>query len=144
MFLETSKKEKILVSKIDFEELQKIKWHISNSGYARATKAIRVYGSCFIHRAILGKPPKGLCIDHINGNKLDNRRKNLRFATYSVNGYNRKKLHGKNTSGFNGVYFHEQTKKWRVLVSVGLFKTKREAVKMRLKALEGLSKCFTV
>lgn len=41
-----------------------------------------------VHQLIMGKAPKGFCIDHINRNKLDNRRKNLRFVTYSENSIN--------------------------------------------------------
>ena len=38
-----------------------------------------------MHILLLGKK-KGLEIDHINGNKLDNRRENLRFVKHNVNG----------------------------------------------------------
>ena len=37
-----------------------------------------------LHRFLLGKK-KGLEIDHVNGNKLDNRRNNLRFVKHHVN-----------------------------------------------------------
>lgn len=42
-----------------------------------------------IHRAILNAPD-GTVVDHINHNGLDNRRKNLRIATYSQNSANRR------------------------------------------------------
>jgi hypothetical protein len=42
-----------------------------------------------MHRDIMGTPPDGMQVDHINGNKLDNRRENLRFATASENCINR-------------------------------------------------------
>lgn len=44
--------------------------------------------SIFLHKIIMGKPPKGFVTDHINRNKLDNRRCNLRFLTYRMNTLN--------------------------------------------------------
>jgi hypothetical protein len=54
-----------------------------------------------LHRLIMD-PPKGVHIDHINGNGLDNRKCNLRMCTKSDNAKNRK-LNKNNTSGFKGV-----------------------------------------
>lgn len=52
-------------------------------------------------------------IDHINGDKSDNRIENLRPATKSQNGYNRK-IDAGNTSGAKNVSYRADTKKWRV------------------------------
>jgi hypothetical protein len=57
-------------------------------------------------------------IDHINGDKTDNRIKNLREATNSQNGKNLK-LSARNTSGVSGVSFDSQTGKWRACIKVG-------------------------
>lgn len=50
-------------------------------GYRKDGKIVTAY----MHTAILGDPPEGMVIDHINGDGLDNRRANLRFATRSEN-----------------------------------------------------------
>jgi hypothetical protein len=55
---------------------------------------------------VYGEMPKQH-IDHINGDKLDNRIANLRLADKSQNGANRGKQKD-NTSGFKGVYWHKQ------------------------------------
>ena len=57
------------------------KWCLSN-GYPSRRKSIEL---TYLHWEILGKPPAGLVTDHINQNKLDNRRVNLRHVTQSQN-----------------------------------------------------------
>lgn len=56
-------------------------------------------------------------IDHINGDKLDNRFINLREATNSQNKMNAGK-HIDNTSGYVGVFFERRIKKWRSQIHV--------------------------
>lgn len=55
-------------------------------------------------------------IDHINKNKLDNRRCNLRSATKSQNQFN-SRLRVDSSSGVKGVSFLKREKKWRVLIT---------------------------
>jgi hypothetical protein len=67
----------------------------------------------FVH----GKPPKDQ-IDHINGDKSDNRLCNLREANTAENMRNvGKQAH--NTSGLKGVSFHKHTNKWRANITLG-------------------------
>lgn len=56
-------------------------------------------------------------VDHINGNKLDNRVENLREGDKSINALN-VGLTSKNKSGVKGVYFDKKRRKWVVMLSV--------------------------
>ncbi|HUB72809.1 MAG TPA: HNH endonuclease [Solirubrobacteraceae bacterium] len=51
-------------------------------------------------------------VDHVNGNRLDNRRVNLRVASHSENMQNRHGLTATNTSGYRGVSWHKRRRKW--------------------------------
>lgn len=64
--------------------------------------------------------PKGEAyqIDHINGNKADNRICNLRLVTNKKNTRNHK-MYSHNTSGVTGVCFNEQSRKWYAQINVG-------------------------
>lgn len=86
-----------------------------------------------------GEWPSGQ-IDHINGNRLDNRRINLRDVTNAENAKN-SAMRPSNTSGVNGVYLHKQTGKWCAQISafgktvgLGLFSSKGDAVIARKAA----------
>jgi len=68
-------------------------------------------------------------IDHINGNRLDNKLSNLRVATLSENLQNRGPQKN-NTSGYKGVSFHATSKKWVAWICIkkikkylGIYKT---------------------
>lgn len=61
-------------------------WSRTTNGYAQAI----VNGKhTLMHHIIVGKPPKGFVTDHINGNRADNRRINLRFVTQRENTLNK-------------------------------------------------------
>lgn len=57
------------------------------------------------------------CVDHIDGNRSNNKIENLRPATKSQNSCNQK-INIKNTSGYKNVYWHKVYKKWRVCLVV--------------------------
>ncbi len=63
-----------------------------------------------MHRFLLNAP-SGVEVDHINGDKLDNRRANLRLATATENKWNFR-LHRTNTSGYRGVHWHKASSLW--------------------------------
>lgn len=121
----------------DFDSLNKFKWWFGPGGYAVRQVYIgkRNGGKCeniFMHQSIMGVK-KGLTVDHINGDKLNNTRENLRFATQSQNSVNRAVV---NPSGYRGVQFDKMTKKWRAKITkdykqypLGYYETKEEAAR---------------
>ena len=118
-----------------FEYLNQWKWHLSKFGYAVRKPKEQIY----MHRLIMGSP-KGMATDHINRDKLDNRRENLRTCTTSENMQNRGKQ-SNNTSGYKGVFWSIPAKRWRAQIVVmkkaihlGLFDTPEEAHEEYLKA----------
>tara|TARA_B110000858_G_scaffold143389_1_gene162838 strand:- start:172 stop:570 length:399 start_codon:yes stop_codon:yes gene_type:complete len=105
-------------------------------------------GGIPVHRIVYerthGKKPKGMQIDHINGDILDNRVENLRIATYAENQWNAKKRVD-NTSGVKGVCWKKNLNKWyaqikhnKELLYLGVFKDKKEAEKVVRKKREEL------
>ncbi len=95
-----------------------------------------------IHRLIAGaflaNPGNKNCIDHIDGNKLNNNVSNLRYATHSENSQNRK-LNINSSSGTKGVYFKKAINKWRaqitldgIQIHLGYFENKEDAIQCRI------------
>ena len=119
-----------IVDDEDYDEIARHKWYYLN-GYAQR-HAPR--GVTRMHRVIAGTPP-GMDTDHINGDGLDNRRSNLRVCTHSQNMANRGR-DSTNTSGFKGVTWHKECRKWlaytavnRKMIHIGLFERAEDAAR---------------
>lgn len=108
----------ILVDRDVYDWAHWINWHVTGHGYAvvhlpgTGKRGKKVY----LHQLLLPKET-GLEIDHINRNRLDNRRRNLRYATKSENIHNAR-LKSNNRSGFKGVYWDQQTGRWRAQIKI--------------------------
>lgn len=80
-----------IISADDVTKVEMNNWRLDSHGYV--IKSIRVNKktkNISLHHVVYKKPDKGMVIDHINRNKLDNRRENLREVSHSVNSANRK------------------------------------------------------
>lgn len=102
-------------------------WHLNKSGYAYSSRGL-------LHRVVM-KAERHQIVDHINGDRLDNRRINLRFATPQQNQWNRGKTCLENaTSRFKGVQRQINCNAWRARIRfngkrlcLGYHKTEVEA-----------------
>lgn len=100
-----------LVDDEDFEKLNEYNWFFCNGYASKHNKKSKHNNIQFkMHRFIMNCP-KNLQVDHINGNKLDNRRKNLRICTLKQN-CRHKGFSKNNTSGYKGVYWDNTHKYW--------------------------------
>ncbi len=110
-----------IVDDQDLEWLSRWKWYCDKDGYAVRRRSDKgVYRSTFMHRVIM-QTPADLQTDHINGDRLDNRRCNLRVCTNMENQQNIRKRNprgGMRPSQYKGVSWDKRKGKWRVVITV--------------------------
>jgi hypothetical protein len=80
----------VLVDDADYEWLSQYTWSYLGRGYA-TTRLERKGPKVLMHRVLMGVEGRHNQVDHINGNKLDNRRSNLRRCTNAENHRNMRK-----------------------------------------------------
>lgn len=120
--IKLTKNKYALVDNSDFKWLSQWKWYASakvdsHSFYVKRSDNIRM-------SRLLMNPPKGMLVDHINRNPLDNRKSNLRICTSSQNNMNRGSYLKNKTSKYKGIHFDEIRKgcilknKWRATIQI--------------------------
>ncbi len=106
-----------LIDDEDYEAFSAFTWHASTTGwtfYARrnieTASSPQRQRTVRMHRELVGAP-RGVVVDHIDGNGLNNQRANLRVASHRQNLNNRGK-NANNTSGYKGVSINKKTGLW--------------------------------
>lgn len=107
-------KKHALIDNDDFERVSKYNWCFDKSNGYVVGNVGKIKDS--LHRVIM-MCPKGKMVDHINGNKLDNRKENLRICNFVESNRN-VGLSKNNKSGFKGVVWDKVAKKWKAQISV--------------------------
>jgi hypothetical protein len=120
-----------LIDDADYELVSKYKWHYLKIGYAASKSSVGIY----MHR-LIQNPPKGMVVDHINGDTLDNRRANLRALSIRDNVNHRVRLNSNNTSGHRGISWHAGKWEARLMenrknIYLGRFPSKEAAIAAR-------------
>jgi hypothetical protein len=114
--------EHAIIDSEDFDKVKKYSWSISKLGYPTAIinsykngqKSNKITASIYLHRLILNFPSQQ--IDHIDNNKLNCQKKNLRFCTQKENVRNQSKK-SSNTSGYKGVSWSKTMNKWEARIN---------------------------
>lgn len=135
--IKLTKGQVTLVDDEDFKWLNKTRWYARWSKSEKVFYAVSAQGKLLIHREIM-KTPKGLVVDHINHDTLDNRKENLRNVTQRQNTMNSKPRKN-NKVGLKGVFIDRGRFRAQITLSgknvyLGWYKTKEEAAQARKKA----------
>ena len=126
----------------DDEHFAQYKWYFNaKRGYVqRDREKDGKITKSFLHReiveGIIGRPlKKNEFIDHINGDKLDNRRENL-SQPIDASEYKQRTVSRRNQSGYKGVFYNKKRKKWEAQITknyhqktIGRYNTPEEAAR---------------
>jgi hypothetical protein len=103
-----------IIDACDMERVQVYRWYITSDGYMETgidKKNVR------LHRFLLNVTDRKQCVDHINGQKLDNRKANLRLCTQRQNCQNRQ-TRCNSSSFYKGVSWDRSNNKWRARIYI--------------------------
>ena len=128
------------ISKCDLDKVLQYTWYVNKS---RRNEVCNAANSIKLHRYIMDIYDKNssLLVDHINHDRRDNRRENLRLVTPHQNNMN-KGATNRNTSGVVGVSYDKRDNRWDAYIhwnykriSLGSFKNFEDAVTARKECL---------
>lgn len=129
--------EEMLCDAEDWEILKQYSWSLkAEDSYVRA----RVEGkNCDFHRCVMKESSRKKYVDHINGNKLDNRKCNLRYVTTKQSNMNLG-IRKNSSTGVKGVSYDKRLRRYEAYIhdekkiSLGRFDSLEEAKKVREEA----------
>ena len=128
---------KFICDKDDHDKIKETYWNINRYGYVVTAKPVN--GSIFLHRLLLNCE-SGEFVDHIDGDKLNNRKRNLRICTKSQNSQNRHTT-PYNKCGKVGVTYRKNKNKYEAYIMVdgknkylGIFDDVDDAINARIDA----------
>lgn len=142
-FITTTNGSRVQFSENDVLTALANTWTEASDGYAKRYYEKNVNGQRkrwvkYFHREVM-KAKDSEIIDHINQDKLDNRKENLRVASKDLNALNSSKARG--SINYRGVIFNKQAKKYQARITIdkktkhlGFFTTAEEAGKAYLRA----------
>jgi hypothetical protein len=123
--VETTNGKEFLVDEEDYEKVVPHKWR-AYRGYVETKVGGRKDRKTILLHRFLMNAPKGIDVDHINHDPLDNRKSNLRIVPHYLNTHNRKKQ--------GGVSLPKGRNRWKAIIYVnneriwlGQYKTEQEA-----------------
>lgn len=139
-----------IVDDADYKFLMRWKWYAARQPMtfyaARSTKKKGKKVTVWMHR-VINKTPRGKLTDHIDGNGLNNHRRNLRAVTHQDNMLNNTR-HKIGSSRYRGVSWHRGLQRWIAQITfnrkntwIGSFRTEKAAsdayVAKRARLLKG-------
>lgn len=136
----TSKGEEFYFDLEDYNKIKNYCWYISKQGYLVSNCRDGKINSVIMHRIIMNVENYNDVVDHINHNKVDNRKENLRIVSRRENNWN-KNIDGKTLSGRVGVHWDKSRSKWIATLkkdgenhTIGRFDNLDDAIKARENA----------
>ena len=139
MYIKTNKDIDFLIDDSDICLLDNRSWQINNCGYIENVRRINgKFVKTALHRLIMGvSDKKGVDVDHIDRNRLNNSRSNLRICTRRQNMYNKEKR-ADSLCKYKGItrLTQHKTPKWQARINLpdkrihlGCFKTEEDAAR---------------
>ena len=116
-FIPLSHNKRAIIDTCDLERVSKYKWWVHSDGYAYTCWMTSGRKHTLLMHRLIMDAAKGQVVDHINRNRLDNARSNLRFCTRAENCANAP-LWKNNTSGYKGVSRYKDGR-WRAYIKIG-------------------------
>lgn len=136
----TSKDEEFYFDLEDYEKIKNNCWYVSAQGYLVSNISDTERTCLIMHRLIMEAENYDIVVDHINHNKKDNRKENLRLVNRKQNNWNRSIVNNY-PSGRTGVHWDKSRNKWVARLkkegkthNLGRFENLEDAIKAREKA----------